>query len=264
MKTIRVLSLTPRGRRSCDKLLTASPVSDMEVALSWQPDAARKGTRATTTSIAARRPVSSPTLLNLVERPAAASCTDRPQLNYGGWINNRLEPETTYYYRVAAVDRWNNRGPVVRGRGRHDAEIGQKHMAPLRVECLRAILVSPIAPYRFVNLLFRTNCEPDIVRYEVHRSTRPGFTPDDSNAIGTVEADAVIKGSTEYGHTPADYRVREFDHAMYEDDSVLPDGTYYYRVRAVDRPAAKARPRSKPRSASAGDIGWISQSTAAM
>jgi hypothetical protein len=33
---------------------------------------------------------------------------DHPQLHHGGWINNRLEPVTTYYYRVTAVDRWNN------------------------------------------------------------------------------------------------------------------------------------------------------------
>ena len=150
-----------------------------------------------------------------------------------------MEPETTYYYRVAAVDRWNNEGPLSTAVAATTLKSGQGRRTPLRVECLRAVSVSPLAPFRFVNLLFRTNCEPDVVRYEVFRSTQPGFTPDGSKLIGTVEADAVIKGSTEYGHTPVDYRVREFDHAMYEDDSAVPDGTYYYRVRAVDRAGRK-------------------------
>ena len=48
-------------------------------------------------------------------------------------------------------------------------------MAPLRVEALRAILVSPISPQNFVNLLFRTSCESDVRQYEIHRSTRAGL-----------------------------------------------------------------------------------------
>ena len=51
-----------------------------------------------------------PGLLNLIQRPTATRCVDRPQLHNGGWINNRVEPDTTYYYRVSAVDRWNNEG----------------------------------------------------------------------------------------------------------------------------------------------------------
>jgi hypothetical protein len=237
VKTVRVLSSRPRP--AAVQHLVASPVSDMEVALSWQADAAaEKDTshyhvyRGTTAGFR-------PTLLNLVERPTAASCTDRPQLNYGGWINNRLEPETTYYYRVAAVDRWNSEGPLSAAVAATTLKSSQGRRTPLRVECLRAVCVSPLAPFRFVNLLFRTNCEPDVVRYEIFRSTQPGFAQDDSKLIGTVEADAVIKGSTEYGHTPVDHRVREFDHAMYEDDSALPETTYYYCVRAVDRAGRK-------------------------
>jgi hypothetical protein len=178
-------------------------------------------------------------LLNLVQRPTAPSCTDRPQLNYGGWINNRLEPETNYYYRVAAVDRWNNQGPLSAAAAVTTLKSSESHRLPLRVECLQAIPVSPLTTYRFVNLLFRTNCESDVVRYKVYRSTRPGLAPSDANLIGAVEADAMIGGSAEYGHTPVAHRVREFDHAMYQDDSTEPGTTYYYRVRAVDRAGRK-------------------------
>jgi len=50
------------------------------------------------------RPDFQPGLLNLVARPTEPTCVDRTQLHYGGWINNRLEPATTNYYRVCAVD----------------------------------------------------------------------------------------------------------------------------------------------------------------
>ena len=112
----------------------------------------------------------------------AATFIDQPQLNYGGWINNRLEPATTYYYRVAAVDRWNNEGPLSAPFAATTLRSDQKNMAPLRVECLRAILVSPISPQNFVNLLFRTSCESDVRRYEVYRSTQAGFAAGRLNA----------------------------------------------------------------------------------
>ena len=96
-------------------------------------------------------------------------------------------------------------------------------------------LVSPISRHHnLINLLWRTNCESDVRTYEVHCSTRPGFAPDESTRIGIVEADTVVKGSTDYGHVPADHRLGEYDHMMFLDETVQPRTTYYYRVCAVD------------------------------
>ena len=92
---------------------------------------------------------------------------------YGGWINNRLEPDTTYYYRVAAVDRWNNESAASPPVAVTTLKATDKNMAPLSVACLRAILVSPLSRFNVVNLLWRTSCESDVRQYEIHRSPPP-------------------------------------------------------------------------------------------
>jgi hypothetical protein len=253
VRTIRVVSRPAAVARAAD--IKATPTSDMEISLSWWLQGnpwkvshfnVYRGTK----------PDFRPTLLNLVQRPTAGHCDDRPALNYGGWINNRLEPDTTYYYRIAAVDRWNNEGPLSAAVKCKTLRSSEKDMVPLRVECLRAILVSPITPHDFVNLLWRTACESDVRTYEVHRSTRPGFRPDTSTKIGTVDADAIVKGtgpseamplermtSEQYGHVAEDHHMYEYDHLMYADCTAQPNTTYYYRVRAVDR-AGQAGPFS--------------------
>ncbi len=224
--------------------LTARAVADMEVALSWQAPAAAdrvshyhvyRGTR----------PDFAPGLLTLVDRPVGTSSDDHPQLHHGGWINNRLEPATTYYYRVAAVDRWNNEGPASPAMAATTLKSTEKNLPPRPVECLRAVLVSPLSRFNAVNLLWRTNCESDVRHYEVHRSTTAGFQPHDGTRIAVVDANAVLEGGREYGQTPIAYRLWEFDHQMLLDKDVQPATTYFYRVAAVDTAGQKG-PFSDP------------------
>jgi hypothetical protein len=75
--------------------------------------------------------------------------------------------------------------------------------------------------------------------YEIHRSTKAGFTGDDSTRIAVVSADSTVKGSAAYGHVPMDYRMGDYDHIMAQDDTVAPSTTYHYRVRAVDTAGQK-------------------------
>ena len=233
VKTIR-LAAAPKSPLPALSTFKIAPRSDMQVGVSWATDP-RAAKRVSHYNVyRGNQPDFQPSLLNLVARPASGSFVDQPQLHYGGWINNRLEPATTYYYRVAAVDRWNNEGPLSAPFAATTLKSSQKNMVPLRVECLRAIFVSPISPQRFVNLLFRTSCESDVRQYEVHRSTRGGFEPDAATRIGIADADAVIKGSTVYGHVPIDHRQGDYDHIMFQDDTVQPTTAYYYRVCAVD------------------------------
>jgi chitodextrinase len=259
VKTIRLVA-TPKSPLPALSAFKVSPRSDMQVEISWSSDS-RTAKRISHYNVyRGSQPDFQPSLLNLVARPASASFVDQPQLHYGGWINSRLEPATTYYYRVASVDRWNNEGPLSAPFAATTLKSSQKNMAPLRVEGLRAILVSPISPHRFVNLLFRTSCESDVRRYEIHRSTRAGFEPDASTRIGVADADAVVKGSPVYGHVPIDHRQGDYDHLMFQDDTVQPATAYYYRVCAVDTAGQRgpfsleAAVRTKAAAAAAGKI----------
>jgi hypothetical protein len=243
VKTLRVIS-KPAEPLPAVAGLKAVAASDMQVDLEWpiRPDATSRIThyhvyRGTAVEF-------KPGLLHLVARPPQGPSSicrhrDQPQLHYGGWINNRLEPATTYYYRVAAVDRWNNEGPVSPPVAVTTLKSSEKNMPPLRVECLRAVAVSPLSRFNVVNLLWRTNCECDVRKYEIHRSTEAGFSPNGSTRIGMADADALLAGSEIYGHAPIDHRLGAFDHMMFLDEGVKPDTTYYYRVCAVDAAGQK-------------------------
>jgi hypothetical protein len=232
IQTIRVISrpaALPVARG-----IETKPVFDMEIEVSWRVDPSEDPRISHYNVYRGSEAGFQPTLLNRVGTPAASRYLDRPQLNYGGWINRQLEPDRTYYYRVAAVDRWNNEGPVSGAVAGKTLKTSEGNAVPLRVEALRAIVISPLTPHNYVNLLFRTSPEQDVRRYEIHRSTRGGFVPGASTLIGYANADSIIAGSRAYGHVPADYRMGAFDHMMYQDASVLPSTTYYYRVCAVD------------------------------
>ena len=245
VKTIR-LTCAPAAPSIID--LQAKSVSDMEVALSWKPGPTTGGNTASETRVAQYRVYRDtkrdfqPTLLNLVQRSADPQCVDRPQLNSGGWIANRLEPETTYYYRVAAVDQWNNEGPVSDSVQVETRKTSKANAKPLPVAGLRAVLVSPISRFNAVNLMWRTNCEADVSSYEIHRSTEAGLSPGSKTLMGTVQAADLIPGSNEYGHVPHAYRTADYDHLMFLDQSVKPHTTYYYRVLPVDASGSKGDP----------------------
>ena len=232
VRTIRVI-YRPDAPLSGVSGLEAKPVSDMEVQLSWSSSngAGRVSQfnvyRGSTQDF-------EPSLLNLVGSPSSTSYTDRPQLNYGGWINRRLEPDTTYYYKIAPVDRWNNQGPVSPPVAVKTLRSSEKNAIPIQVQALRAILISDLAPFNYVNLLFRTAPESDVHLYEIYRSEQAAFEIDPSTRVGVADANGIVKGSKEYGHVPIDHRLGDYDHMMYQDNGVKPATTYYYRVCAVD------------------------------
>ena len=178
-----------------------------------------------------------PSLLNLVQRPAGTLLRGSAAAALRRLDQQPLEPDTTYYYRVSAVDRWNNEGPASPPVAVTTLKATDKNMIPLQVACLRAVLVSPLSRFNVVNLLWRTNCESDVRKYEIHRSSRRISRPSDTTRL-PGRCRVVLKGGTAYGQTPIDYRLGEFDHPMYHDKAVEPTTTYYYRVAAIGRRTA--------------------------
>jgi hypothetical protein len=228
VKTVRIVcGESPSAVSS----LHAEATADMQVSLRWSCDLPHISHFKIYLDT---RPDCPATLLNFVGQSATLTFVDQPRLNSGGWIRNRLDPETAYHYRVVPVDRWNNPGPAGMTAAATTLATVQSNLAPSRIEGLRAVDVSPISKFNFVNLLFRTACEPDVAAYEIHRSTRPDFHSDKETLIGKVNSAELIPGSTAYGHTSLDYRVNDFDHAMFFDRSVQPSTAYFYQVCAVD------------------------------
>lgn len=171
-------------------------------------------------------------LSTLVGQATEPRYEDRPKVHGGGWPRHRVDPDTIYYYRVAAVDRWNREGPASETIRVKTLASSEKSLPPGQVQALRVIYVSPLSPDNYFNLIFYTNAESNIKAYEVYRGTQPGFEPASSNLVGTVDMTAPLKtrnreGAVEFSRTL-------YTHQMFQDKAVEPGRTYYYRVCAVD------------------------------
>ena len=219
VKTIRVRSAAePCGEV---KNVTAKAVSDMEVAVEWEPVPGAAFYRV----YRGISPDFNPSLLTLVAMPAVAHFVDKAQDHFTGWIANRLQPETAYYYRVEVVSRHNERGPASVPVVATTLATATNACTPGPVLDLHAILVSPLAPVNQINLLWRSNVEPNIAGYEIHRSTAAGFTPSAATLLAKVDIQRSTKATG----------VNTFSHQMFLDEKPAFATTYYYRVRTITR-----------------------------
>ncbi len=217
--------------------LSAEPAADMQVNLAWKCTGGKVSHfnvyRDTT-------PDCPPTLLNFIGQTSTEGFIDLPRLNMGGWLRSCLKPETTYHYRVVPVDRTNNPGlpGIVVSATTKTSE--KFNLPPVAVEGVRPVLVSPLNNcLNFVNVLFRTACEPDVDHYEIYRSTQPGFVPDAATLAGVVKSDDAPPRSGGYGESRIQYKVKDYDHAAFEDRAVVANTTYYYKICAVDTAGQK-------------------------
>lgn len=224
VKTVRV---TCAGSPISVAGLSAKAVADAQVDLSW-----KSGGQTVSHFNIYRdtKPDCTPRQLNFIGQTITCNFTDRPRVNLGGWLRSCLSPKTTYYYRVVPVDRVNNLGTPSDAAPVTTLSSTKANLPPIAVEGLRAILVSPISKDNFVNLLFRTSCEPDVVRYEIYRGTQSGR----GALAGVVNSDDIPPRSGGYGESQILYKVKEYDHATFADHAVEPGTTYYYKIRAVD------------------------------
>jgi len=223
VKTIRVLAETG-GAPPRPENLMASPTGDMEVELQWEMDPGIKNSISHYDIYRMPQADVKPGLRYFAGSSTDNRFTDRPKLNFGGWLNNRIRPESTYYYTVRAVDRLNNVGAAADRVKTSTLNQDQMNLVPLQVKGLYIVQVSPSSPDNYINLWFYTNCEPDIHSYEIHRSTQMGFDPGISTRIATLGLDE---------------ENRLLNRQMYADRGVKRQTTYYYRICAIDNAGQK-------------------------
>lgn len=218
VKTVRISFKTDRLERPDFRVFPVSDMRNRIVINNYDEDLVYKIYRSTSPDFA-------PGMLTYVSETSDKEYEDVPTLNYGNWINNVLLPDTQYYYKVVAFNRYNNRSSS------SDAETVRTYPAdemndiPNNVCGLKAVLVSDVSVDNYVNLVWKTNCEPDVERYMVYRSDSPDFIASDALYIGDV--DMTQKGNMYYP-------LKEYDHQMFIDKTTEPNRIYYYQVYAVD------------------------------
>jgi hypothetical protein len=232
IKTIRVIPVS-QGVLSPPSGVQARARSDREVALSWnRPPGSTPGFyriyRGATESFA-------PSLINCIGTTDSLRFTDRPVLNYGGWLDNLIEPEHTYYYRIQAVDRNNCAGSMSTPVKATTLSSFEKNSPPNKVLGLAATSVSPVTPFNYLSLLFYTNCESDVTHYRIYRSDHAGFTPDSSNLLIDIDALQKFTHQTPHAYASVTRALRDYSMMIYPDESARPNRRYYYRVCAVDK-----------------------------
>jgi hypothetical protein len=239
IKTIRIIPAA-RDRLTQPTGLKAKPLSDREIALSW--DESRGSDVSYYQVFRGMSPDFKPGLINRVAAVPVPEYTDKPVLNHGGWLDNRVEPNTTYYYKVEAVGRFNNRSTPSAGAGVKSRLASEKNSVPGKVLGLAATSVSPITSYHYLCLLFYTNNESDVTRYRIYRSERPGFRPDVISLLDEIDATQRFQHITPHGYATVTRELRDYTMMVYPDESARPNRKYYYRVCAVDEAGQAGEP----------------------
>jgi hypothetical protein len=213
---------------------TAVPVSDRQILVTWTKPATGADNIAYYRIYRGKDPDFPCDLRHFLASRSDLTLLDSPVLNYGGWINNYVEPGTTYYYKVCAVSRGNLQGPpsgAIRGKTMLSSE---KNLPPAKIEGLHAVHVSPITSDNYLCLFFYSGIEKDITRYRIFRSKNKGFYPAASDVIGEINASTRIRHTTPHGFNTVERSLSEFTMQMFADESVEANIPYYYRVCAVD------------------------------
>jgi hypothetical protein len=239
VKTIRVVSTTGPGPFAVSGVKGA-PVSDREVRLSWNvPRNASPGFykiyRGTTSGF-------TPGLINCIGTSVSPSFVDHPVLNYGGWLDNLIQPSSDYYYRVAAVGRGNAEGPASEPVHVKTMASAECNAPPQKVLGLSATAVSPVTPFTYACLIFYTNPESDVTRYRIYRSETPGVTAERSLLLDEIDATKTYEHVIPHGFAKVTRALRDYSMIVYPDESARPNRRYYYAVCAVDEAGQEGAP----------------------
>lgn len=221
IKTLRLIGMPSSliGVSNID----AQPLSNEEVRLTWE------GNHAGHYNIyRSQDPSCEINALNLAGISEGNSYLDHTVLDYAGGMHRRVDPNTTYYYRVQAVDKFNNRGSASKAVKCTTLKSEQADARPNKVQGVYTAHVSPLAPEDYINLWFYTNFEKDVDKYLIHRSESEDFVPGKANLIHTL---IPSEDSITFHYT---YSNAELNRQMYADKSAQVNTVYYYKVAAVD------------------------------
>jgi len=152
---------------------------------------------------------------------ASWSTLDTVPQNTTFYEHSPLAVETAYLYRVFAFNGAGSSSP---------SNTAGAHSRPAAPSNLSAVAVSPTR----IDLAW-TNNSTIATQVEVHRSTTPGFVPTSATRIQTLAASAT----------------------SYQDTTVSPGVTYYYRVRALNMHGIASDP-SNQASATPGALPTVS------
>jgi hypothetical protein len=231
IKTIRVVPAAPAILQP-PAAVAAHARSDREVTLSWK--ASNSGYTSFYRIYRGTAEHFTPSLATWVGTASGVSYEDRPVLNISGWLDNKLEPATTYFYRVEAVSPSNRRSSVSKPVPVTTLSSSDKNSPPNKVVGLAATPVSPIGSYNYICLLFSTNVESDVVRYRVYRSETPGLVADNAHMLVEIDAREKFTHVTPHAFATVTRELRDYTKIIYPDESAKPNRRYYYRVCAVD------------------------------
>ena len=229
LKTIRVVGVTDKMKAVEE--LKAHSLSDAQIRLEWAPIKHQKISHYAI--YRSQLPDCRKVHRNFIGTSQMTSYLDGPELNYGGWPNNNLDPDKTYYYRICPVDLFNNEGPETEIVSCKTLPTSILNAVPRKVEGLYTVYVSPLAPENYINLWFYTNVEKDVDKYLIYRGETPYFTPDSSNLLNSlIPSEGVLKYRGSYSYS-------ELDRQMYRDTTAKVNKKYYYKVCAVDNAGQK-------------------------
>jgi len=174
--------------------VTATVASDSEVNLSWTAIAG-----ATYNIYRSDDPAAPATDYTLIARAIG-----------GGFNDHGLNARTSYFYRVAALSDGNRQGPFSPVAVVQTSALNRT--APRPVEELGVVRHSSSSLFVY----WRRNAEPDVAKYYVYRSQRPGFDPKDLEPVAALSLD------------PDNFL------QVYADKQVKPGQTYFYQILSED------------------------------
>ncbi len=233
IKTIRIVA--EETATGAPRVPEATGLSDRQVRLTWDKPETGGVEVAYYRIYRGNDPDFATDLRHYAGATAETSFTDQPVLNYGGWINQYVEPGTNYFYKICPVSRGNIQGPSTESLSGQSLTTAEKDLPPARVEGLHVVHVSPITSDNYLCLFFHSNIESDVTGYRIYRSKQIGFIPSEANLIGTIDASQRILHTTPHGFNAVERSLSEFTMQMYADERVEPNQNYSYRVCAVDR-----------------------------